>query len=68
MGKRLWLFPVPSAIARWLAVRLHREALFIQLYGSLQIDGGEAQKLLGWSGVQTAADGLRQAGREFANK
>lgn len=68
MGKRLWLFPVPSGIARWLAVRLHREALFIQLYGSLQIDGGEAQRLLGWSGVQTAADGLRQAGREFANK
>lgn len=68
MGKRLVLFPVPSPMARWLAVRLQREALFIQLYGSLQIDAGEAKTILGWNGVQTTVEGLRQAGRDFISK
>ena len=68
MGKRLVLFPVPSSMARWLAQRLRREALFIQLYGSLQIDAGEAQRLLGWTALHTTAEGLRQAGQNFSNR
>lgn len=66
MGKQLLLFPVPAALARKLSVLVRREALFTQLYGSLQIDADEARALLGWRGLETTAEGLRQAGRDYA--
>ncbi|HFK8511932.1 TPA: NAD-dependent epimerase/dehydratase family protein [Pseudomonas aeruginosa] len=65
MKKKTVLIPVPYWLARWIAALLRRQSLYIQLYGSLQIEHGEARRLLGWSAAETSLEALRRVGRDY---
>ncbi|WP_460137206.1 NAD-dependent epimerase/dehydratase family protein [Pseudomonas sp. S1_E04] len=65
MDKRLIIFPFPLIIMKLGARLLRREALYIQLCGSLVVDCGKAKALLGWEPVISTEQALVNAGKLY---
>jgi nucleoside-diphosphate-sugar epimerase len=65
MGVPARLFPVPPSLIRSVAGWLGRNAMYTQLFGSLQVDASKARSMLGWEPEETAENALRDAGRAF---
>jgi len=65
MGCRRWLLPFPKTILHWMAILTGRESMYIQLFGSLQIDAGKARELLQWEPRVSTHQGLEEAGRRY---
>lgn len=61
MGKPARLFAAPAILVRGAAALVGRSAAVSRLIGSLQVDGGEARRLLNWSPLVTVNQGLKQA-------
>lgn len=55
------LLPVPTALLRWSAACVGKQAMLQQLTGSLQADISKARTLLGWGPAQTIEAALAQA-------
>ena len=60
-GKPARLFPVPVRAARWAAALAGKEAALDRLFGSLQIDVGKGEELLGWKPPVTPKQGVEAA-------
>ncbi len=65
MARRSVQFPFPKIIIRWLAGRLGRENMYVQLFGSLRIDAAKAREALGWRPLKTSRQALEDAGQKF---
>lgn len=65
MGSRRWLFPFPEFIVRWLANAIRKENIYIQLYGSLQVDASKARNLLQWEPCISSRLALEDSGRKY---
>ncbi|MFV3382733.1 NAD-dependent epimerase/dehydratase family protein [Pseudomonas sp. NY15354] len=65
MGCRRWLLPFPKFIIRWLAAVTGRENMYVQLFGSLQVDSSKARELLQWKPCISTRQALEEAGRKY---
>lgn len=65
MGRSSRLLPVPAALIRLVAGWLRRSAMYVQLFGSLQVNASKARSMLGWEPEETAEKALYDAGRSF---
>lgn len=65
MERKARLLPVPDSLMHKGARFLGREAMYIQLCGSLSIDSSKARNMLGWTPMLTAEQALRKAGRDY---
>ncbi len=61
LGRPARLLPVPASMLRWTATRLGRSAVADRLCGSLQVDIGKAQHVLGWTPPVSVQKGLHDA-------
>lgn len=65
MGCRPWLLPFPTFMLRWLATVSGRENMYIQLFGSLQVDSSKARELLQWRPSVSTRQALEEAGSMY---
>jgi len=65
MGCRRWLLPFPEFIVRWLAIQSGRENIYVQLFGSLEVDSGKARERLQWQPGVSARQALEEAGSKY---
>ncbi|MFG0826869.1 NAD-dependent epimerase/dehydratase family protein [Pseudomonas sp. CJQ_7] len=65
MGCRRWLFPFPQFIIAWLAAVMGKGNMYIQLFGSLQVDSSKARDLLRWTPGMSTRQSLEEAGKKF---
>ncbi|WP_332262021.1 NAD-dependent epimerase/dehydratase family protein [Pseudomonas putida] len=65
LGCRRWLMPFPEAIIRWLAMATGRQNIYIQLFGSLQVDSSKAREMLQWKPCVGTRQALKQAGEKY---
>jgi nucleoside-diphosphate-sugar epimerase len=65
LGRPARLLPVPPGLLRHAALLLGRRDLAQRLLGSLQVDIGKNQQLLGWSPPYTLEQGLQMTARSF---
>lgn len=65
MGRRPWLMPFPRTILRWVAILTGRENMYIQLFGSLQVDASKARALLQWQPGVSTYQALEEVGRRY---
>ena len=66
LGRRVRLVPVPAAALALAGRPLGLRSTIAQLTGSLELDVGDAQALLGWSPVRGARRGLADLGAAAA--
>jgi UDP-4-keto-D-QuiNAc 4-reductase len=52
-GKRARLLPVPTGLLQFAARLIGRTGIYERLCGSLQVDAGNARRVLGWAPPQT---------------
>ncbi|WP_367616150.1 NAD-dependent epimerase/dehydratase family protein [Pseudomonas vlassakiae] len=65
MGFRRWLFAFPQFVIAWLAAVMGRRNMYIQLFGSLQVDSSKARDLLRWTPSMSTRQSLEEAGKKF---
>lgn len=61
LGRPARLLSVPASLLRWTATVLGRSAVADRLCGSLQVDIGKAQQVLGWTPPVSVQKGLHNA-------
>jgi nucleoside-diphosphate-sugar epimerase len=65
MEREIRLFSVPESFMHAGASLIGRQHVYHQLFGSLSIDSGKAQSLLGWVPMSTPAQALFKAGQDY---
>lgn len=65
MNRPIRLIPVPPILIRGVCMLLKKQRLYNQLYGSLQIDAGKAQRLLDWTPSESTAQALVRIGADY---
>jgi nucleoside-diphosphate-sugar epimerase len=66
MGRTARLLPAPVSIIGLTCRLLGRERLFNQLYGSLQVDGSKAQRVLDWVPQESTRQALVRIGHDYS--
>ncbi|MNE26499.1 GDP-6-deoxy-D-mannose reductase [compost metagenome] len=65
LGRRPRLLPVPQGLLRFLAVLSGKRAQMQRLLGSLQLDIGKTERLLGWTPPVGVDEALRETARWY---
>ncbi|NQW95217.1 MAG: SDR family oxidoreductase [Polaromonas sp.] len=65
LGKPATLLSVPMVLLKFGATVLGKRDIAQRLCGSLQVDGGKARRLLGWTPPLSVDEGLRQAAEGY---
>ena len=68
MKKKNLMFPVPDALLKFSAKLIGKEALYVQLYRSLQVDSSKSRNLLGWQPTKSTVEALRDVGRLYLSR
>jgi nucleoside-diphosphate-sugar epimerase len=66
VGKKAFLFPVPTFMLHWVAALLGKRAEAQRLCGSLQLDINKTRRLLEWAPLISVDEGLRRAAKELS--
>jgi nucleoside-diphosphate-sugar epimerase len=66
MGRPARLLSAPVRIIGLTCRALGRQRLFNQLYGSLQVDAGKAQRVLGWAPRESTRQALVRIGHDYS--
>jgi nucleoside-diphosphate-sugar epimerase len=68
LGKPATLLSVPMVLLKFGAAVLGKRDIAQRLCGSLQVDGGKARRLLGWTPPLSVDEGLRQAAEGYVRE
>ncbi|QGA49116.1 NAD-dependent epimerase/dehydratase family protein [Pseudomonas brassicacearum] len=68
MGKKKFLFFLPSRLLEIGAAIVGRTGMYTQLFGSLQIDSSKARRTLGWRPAAKTCAELEEIGRLYVDR